>query len=463
MSASRNSLVTLLTRSLSLWVIGIWTATCLGVTWYVHQEVSESFDGALIESGYSLLELASQEIDKPGTDPRVAAAAPSPAPKSQATPWTRDHHLMYQIIQAGDNVIRRSAEAPEKALDLPRDEGFSTTDAWRVFTLRHPTQDLRIHVGDSLKHRQEVQREVLMWLLLPLIGLLPVLIFMVRRITRRALRPVAEFAAQVGRRGGSDLSAVPGNPLPLELQAIADSTNHLLSRLKLALDVERALAANAAHELRTPLATVRLRLATALEADLPAPVRPLIESAVVSLTQLSRRTEKLLQLSRAESSLALKRETVDLRALASAVAQEFWSDAAALVRLKLELTDDGTPQMLGDFDTLALALRNLIENALRYAPGARVVVEVSEPARIRVLDAGPGVSADKLQLLSARHVRQAQDQTGYGLGLSIVKTIVEKHGGTLTLASPPRGMDRGLEVTMGFPPARPPARGSETD
>ena len=293
-----------------------------------------------------------------------------------------------------------------------------------------------------------------MWLLLPLGGLLPVLIFMVRRITRRALRPVAEFAAQVGQRGGSDLSPVPGNPLPLELQAIADSTNRLLARLKLALDVERALAANAAHELRTPLATVRLRLATALEADLPAPVRKSIESAVVSLSQLSRRTEKLLQLSRAESSLGLKRETVDLRALASAVVQEFWSDATALATLKLELPDDSNPRMLGDFDTLALALRNLIENALRYAPGATVVVQVSEPARIRVIDAGPGVSADRLQLLSDRHVRQATDQAGYGLGLSIVKTIVDKHAGTLTLASPPRGLASGLEVTMNFPAAR---------
>lgn len=278
---------------------------------------------------------------------------------------------MYQVINARNEVVLRSANAPEKALDLPRDQGFTTSAGWRIFTLGHPTQALRIHVADSLQHRQEVQREVLLWLLLPLGGLLPILILMIRRITRRALRPVAQFALQVGQRGGNNLSAVPGKPLPRELQAIADSTNHLLERLKLALDVERALAANAAHELRTPLATLRLRLATALQADLPEAVRQVIESAVVSLSQLSRRTEKLLQLSRAESSLALKREGVDLRTLASAVVQEFWSDATTLVRLNLELPELENPRMLGDFDTLALALRNLIENALRQAPAWR--------------------------------------------------------------------------------------------
>ena len=454
MTLPMRSLIAQLTRSLSLWVTGIWIAACLGLTWYVHQEVSESFDGALIENSYILLELATQEIDKFATSPEGLAATRSGPRKNQVTPLAQRHHLMYQVINARNEVILRSADAPETAVGLPQGDGFTTIAEWRIFTLKHPTRDLRIRVGDSLQHRQEAQREVLMWLLLPLGGLLPVLIFMVRRITRRALRPVAEFAAQVGQRGGSDLRAVPGNPLPLELQAIAQSTNRLLARLKLALDVERALAANAAHELRTPLATVRLRLATALEADLPGPVRQSIESAVVSLSQLSRRTEKLLQLSRAESSLGLKRETVDLRALASAVVQEFWSDATALATLKLELPDDSNPRMLGDFDTLALALRNLVENALRYAPGATVVVQVSEPACIRVIDAGPGVSADRLQLLSDRHVRQANDQAGYGLGLSIVKTIVDKHAGTLTLASPPRGLASGLEVTMNFPAAR---------
>lgn len=83
-----------------------------------------------------------------------------------------------------------------------------------------------------------------------------------------------------------------------------------------------------------------------------------------------------------------------------------------------------------------------------------MAVVVTEPARIQVLDAGPGVSGGTLQLLSARHVRQAHDHAGYGLGLSIVKTIVEKHGGTLMLASPPMGFISGLAVTMDFPAAR---------
>jgi len=155
-------------------------------------------------------------------------------------------------------------------------------------------------------------------------------------------------------------------------------------------------------------------------------------------------------MSRAESSAALSREVVDLGRLACDVAQEFWRDPDASRRLKVQLSSDTPILTVGDADALAIALRNLIENALRYAPGAPVKVTVTVPAVVTVRDLGEGVDAATLEAMSARHVRRTADQAGFGLGLSIVKTVVERHGGTMQLISPPKGHKSGLAVVLTF-------------
>jgi two-component system OmpR family sensor kinase len=121
-------------------------------------------------------------------------------------------------------------------------------------------------------------------------------------------------------------------------------------------------------------------------------------------------------------------------------------------RLSLKVPDSTAPIALGDVDALAIALRNLVENALRYGRG-RVVVEVMAPCTLAVRDFGPGVSAAQLSTLQHRHVRHGADRAGYGLGLSIVGTIVEKLGARLDLASPPTGAATGFEARIVLRPA----------
>ncbi|MES1265156.1 MAG: ATP-binding protein, partial [Variovorax sp.] len=118
----------------------------------------------------------------------------------------------------------------------------------------------------------------------------------------------------------------------------------------------------------------------------------------------------------------------------------------------LRVPDSKAPVTLGDVDALAIALRNLVENALRYGRG-RVVVEVLEPCTLAVRDFGPGVSAEQLRTLQHRHVRHGSDRAGYGLGLSIVGTIVDKLGARLELSSPPAGAPSGFEARIALRPA----------
>jgi two-component system OmpR family sensor kinase len=179
-----------------------------------------------------------------------------------------------------------------------------------------------------------------------------------------------------------------------------------------------------------------------------------VQAAVDALQTLSHRTEKLLQLSRAESSAPLARHPVDLARLATTVAQEFWQEERAADRLDLTTAGEaGAPMALGDFDALAIALRNLVENALNYAPRSPVEIVVGPGPVLAVRDHGPGVGPDRLQTLQQRHVRQSADRAGYGLGLSIVATIAHKHDARLTLTSPLEGRSSGFEARLVLQPA----------
>ena len=280
-------------------------------------------------------------------------------------------------------------------------------------------------------------------------AMLPLLALVLRKVARTELRALETLASEIEQRSGADLRPIRLPGLPRELRSVGDHVNQLLERLSQSLDVERALAANAAHELRTPLAAARLRLQTALEHELK---REDVLAALEALQVLGQRTEKLLQLSRAESAASLAREKIDLVQLSGSVAQEFWQAPDANVRLALKVPDTEPPVALGDVDALAIALRNLVENALRYGRG-RVVIEVMAPCTLSVRDAGPGVSPEQLRTLQQRHVRHGPDRAGYGLGLSIVGTIVEKLGGRLDLSSPPMGAATGFEARIVLNPA----------
>jgi two-component system OmpR family sensor kinase len=441
----RDTLAGRLTRTLILWVGGVWLLCVLAVVWYVDREINHNFDNELVEVSHRMFDMALQELGKlqhPGAVPDTPLIAPKQLFSEDA--------VMYQVVDVHEKVLLRSAEAPTDAFDVPLAAGFANNQTWRIYTVRHPTLGLYFQVADPLDERRSALNRTLFGLIIPLGAVLPLLALVLRKVARNELRVLQQLAGEIEKRSGSDLRPITLPGLPRELRSVGDHVNSLLERLSHSLDVERALAANAAHELRTPLAAARLRLQTALEHDLQ---RNDVQAALDALQMLSHRTEKLLQLSRAESGASLARARVDLVQLAGAVAQDFWNDPHISARLALKVPDDAAPVASGDVDALAIALRNLVENALRYGGSGRVVIEVMAPCTLAVRDFGAGVSAEQLATLQQRHVRHSSDRAGYGLGLSIVGTIVEKHGARLELASPPAGAASGFEARIVLRPA----------
>lgn len=442
-AAARDTLAGRLTRTLILWVGGVWLLCVLGVVWYVDHEINHNFDSELTEVSHRMFAMAVEELDKLEQE-HPKAPFPLIAPP-QLYPTDA---VIYQVVDLHERVLLRSAEAPIDAFDVPLAPGFANTEPWRIYTVRHPTRALFLQIADPLGERRSTLNRTLLGLMVPLVAVLPVLALVLRKVARTELRVLQKLAAEIEQRSGADLSPIRLPGLPKELRVVGDHVNELMQRLAQSLDVERALAANAAHELRTPLAAARLRLQTALDHGLS---REEVVAAIESLQTLGHRAEKLLQLSRAESGAALTRANVDLVHLAGVVAQEFWQDPRVNERLSLKVPESGSVIAQGDVDALAIALRNLVENALRYGRG-RVVIEVAAPCSLTVRDFGPGVSAHQLHDLQARHVRHSVDAAGYGLGLAIVNTIVDKLGARLELNSPPKGAASGFEARIVFGP-----------
>ena len=435
-----------LARTLMLWVGGVWLACVLGVTWYVDHQINENFDNELVETAHRMIDIAVHDLDAASEGGTLDPAA---LPLLGRQPVFDQHPIVFQLVDRERRLLMRSAQAPPEEFRVKPSTGFEDSGPWRIYTVAHPVRPLVMHLADPIADRLGARNRILFGLALPLVGSVPLLVLLLRRIARRELRVLRDLEAEIGKRGGADLSAIALDAMPSELQSVGERVNRLLDRLSHALATERALAANAAHELRTPLAAVRLRLQTALDEGLS---RRDVQAALDSLTTFGHRAEKLLQLSRAESSSAFASRSVDLVKMAATVAEEFWSTESLRHRLDLHIDEAGVCRCRGDVDSLAIALRNLVENALRYSGDAPVVIEVCAPCELVVRDQGPGVQAGTLETLRHRHARQTADAAGYGLGLSIVASIVEKHGSTLLLTSPPAGLKQGFEARIALQP-----------
>lgn len=255
----------------------------------------------------------------------------------------------------------------------------------------------------------------------------------------RSLRRAADAARTLDATRG--ISRLPTDGLPEEVLTLVGAVNSTLERLSFALEAERAFAAEAAHALRTPLAVLSARI-EAMPAD-PVAQADWLSSLRDDVSGMTRLVRQLLDMAQADALVVPESATCDLTAVAADIVSRLAPITVAQGR-SLALEAPGSVPVHGDADALAHAARNLVENALRFAPpGSEIVVAVGPGPTLSVRDHGPGFGVGEPARIGWRE--GAARDGGTGLGLRIVRRIVEAHGGTLDIADAPGG---GALVTL---------------
>ena len=325
----------------------------------------------------------------------------------------------------------------------------------QVASGRHTAQ---VRVAETLAKRGDVRAD-LQLMLLPLGGLLLAAAVAIVLALRWTLQPLARIAAHWNEQSHHSLQTIALQGVPRELLPFASALNELLQRIHQLLQRERRFAANAAHQIRTPLAGLQLGLARAAEAPDLAQARQVIADLQRSTQRTARLLQQLLALGRLdpENAKDLGPQTVDLGALAHDVGA-LYLDAAQARQIDLELLLPDAPVRASvQAELVGEALSNLVDNAVRYCPpGSRVEISVlDDPPTLRVSDNGPGLGPDERDAVQERFVRgRAAQGEGSGLGLAIVREITDLHQATLHLGASPLG---GLAVSLAFKPAPAPS------
>jgi two-component system sensor histidine kinase TctE len=272
---------------------------------------------------------------------------------------------------------------------------------------------------------------------------------------RRDLAPLVRLGREVKKRAPGDLAPLPAAVLQRELRPFVTALNDHLALQRQQLESQRRFAANAAHQLRTPLTLLRMQADYALRETEPEKRSGAIEALTATADRMTRLAKQLLRLSEAESqSPAARQEPIDLTMLARDVIEGCAGIALSRdIDLGFEVARDEAVFTLGDPTMLRDLVLNLVDNALRYVPpGGIVTVTIAQDAQtcvLRVEDNGPGIPAPEFPLVFERFYRVlGSNAEGSGLGLAIVKEIVESNGGTVMLANPPSGSGLVVEVRL---------------
>ena len=435
-----GSLQARLALGLGLTLTLLWLSATAWTLVDLQHETEELFDSALQETAQRLLPLAVTEIIN--RDPEGGAQTLAPI---------SDHEEFFTyIVRDSDGEILMRSHAADPALfpELAA-TGFATTDTHRFYSEATLQGAIRLTVAEPLSERQSAVRALAMRLGLPLMLVLPLTLIIVVIVVRLGLGGLRRFGADLTGRGARDLSPVSTEGLPTDLRPLAGTVNDLLTRLSDAFEAERGFAANAAHELRTPLAGA-IAQAQRLRTETTEPATAKRAEAIeATLKRLTRTSERLMQLARAEGGRLRTDTPADLRPVLQVITDEI-ARGAALGRLDLDMPDEPVLSNL-DPDALAIVARNLIDNALRHgSKGSPVHIRLDSDGQLTVANDCLVISAETLAKLTDRFAR-AGSAEGSGLGLAIVAAIAQRAGGTLTLRSPRQDTESSFEAVVDIP------------
>jgi two-component system sensor histidine kinase QseC len=421
-----------------------WLAMMVWSYFDTRQEIDELLDGQLIVEAHTLLAIAAHEAD-------------------EMTPFSDeyDYHdyenlknFRFQIWGDDGRLLMASPEAP--SLPMAEADGFSTvTDAgsggqsWRYYVQWDKSRTVRVIAGQSEHVRQELISKALWQQLLPALLGLPIIGIWLWLTIRQGLRPLDQVAEQIATRRPEHLEALEPLTAPEEIRPLVESLNKLFKRVEQAIEAEKRFTADAAHELRTPLAGLAAQAQVALRARDADERRHAIDQLITSSRRSTRLVDQLLTLARLDPNGPVPAGHVELDWLAGQVCA---INGPLAVESGVALELEAVPAVVaGDPDLLRILLRNLVDNAIRYTPpGGRVTVAVRDRT-LSVTDTGPGIpAAERERVFDRFHRLAGQDKEGSGLGLSIVARIADLHRARIILADGDDGTT-GLKIEVEFP------------
>lgn len=430
----------------------VWLSAAL-MTWYDAQhEVDELLDGHLAQTA-SLLIAHQRSAHHAAPESEHDEAVLDTPPLHKYAP-----KVAFQIFHEGV-VVSRSPQVGDAPLTRLQ-AGFETVvradgSEWRVFATHGHETDVRVIVAE-----QTVLRDDILWAVLrgsvlkPLLLALPLLVLAIWWAVRRGLMPLRLLGQAVSHRQAHDTQPIGLADTPLEVQSLVEALNELFDRIAHMVESERRFTADAAHELRTPIAAIRAQVQVAMGAD-DAERAHALHMTLAGCDRATRLVEQLLTLARLDAAPQAHTTRFDLAALTRRVAADLASTALTR-RQKLELEAAQPVEVLGNETLVGVLVRNLLDNAMRYSPdGATVKAHVglqAHGALLQVQDSGPGMTEEQMSHLGERFYRVlGSDQPGSGLGWSIVRRVAQVHGATLQVArSTTLG---GLEVRVQWPAA----------
>lgn len=421
-----------------------WTGTAAKNYFDNRREIADLFDAQLAQSARALLALSAHELYE-----QLAYIAQNEAQghKLPERPSPQIHkyeqRLAFQIWTHDGKLAVRSDSAPTSPLAIELDafrDRVINGQHWRVYALSDPEKNMEVHVGEHYDQREQLSEDVAQRLLAAVFLSLPLLALLIWFGVGRAMTPLSRVARAVARRKLGNLEPIDSRKVPIETKPLVDALNDLFVRLKVALDNILHFTADAAHELRTPLAALKTHAQIAARATDDATRQEALRELLLGVDRATSLVDQLLTLARLDpEATRVLDETTDLHSVAQTVISEL-SYEAKKKNIDVSLAAQVRGVVIGKTPMLSILLRNLVENAIRYAPAAGAVeVEIlrkDDDIVLRVGDSGPGIPPQEREKVFKRFFRVlGTDAPGSGLGLAIVQRIAEIHDAKIGLGS----------------------------
>jgi two-component system sensor histidine kinase QseC len=409
-------------------------------------EVEELFDSELAQAAGVLLQIS--------TNLNMTQTIVEPKLHKEIYGHRYEKKIAFQIF-LDSKLVLQSANAPTRIMSDK--EGFSDqtikNELWRVFRLYDEQTNQFVLTAERYDIRQELINEITGNSLYPLTLVIPILLLTIWVGIDRGLLPIKKLARHIEQRSPDNLEPIKVNfNIPNEILPLFSGLNNLLIKLKEAFERERRFTSDAAHELQTPLASVKTQAQVALRSANKDEQQHALSKTLEGIDRATHMVQQLLALARLEPLATLEdTSNIDLNLVAQTIIGELDQEAHRK-QIELELTSDDKAYINGNQATIEILIRNLLSNAIRYSPqNGQVTVNINRDENnivFSVIDTGPGIPEEDRERVFERFYRGDENQhiIGSGLGLSIARRIAELHNATIAFEHP----EVGLKVTVTF-------------